>query len=129
MMRPLLVLTLLAIASAFSACSLFDGDDAPLDGRVRVTADGSTVAVRNGTDERIYYAAFARGVLPAINWAQHVTENGRPSLAPGQGTDLAAADIWQFSEAGPEVVVYWWRVEMRAGERIPTEPETVVVEL
>jgi hypothetical protein len=129
MMRSLLALTLIALASSLPACSLLGDDDAPVDGHVRITADGSAITIRNGTDERIYYTAFARGVLPTINWAQHVTEDRGPSLAPGQRAHLAAADIWRFSEAGPEVVVYWWRVEEQGDERVPAEPEAVLVEL
>jgi hypothetical protein len=127
MMRLLVALLLPALASP--ACSLLDGDDAPFDGRVQVTADGIAIAIRNGMDERVYYAAFARGVLPTIDWAQHVTEDDGPSLVPGQSAGLTAADIRQFSEAGPEVVVYWWRVRVRDGEREPTEPKAVIVRL
>ena len=126
-MRLLIALMLLALA--LPACSLLNGDNASLNGQVQVTADGTAIAIQNGMDERVYYAAFARGVLPTINWAQHVAENDGPSLAPGQSAELTAGDIWRFSEAGPEVVVYWWRVEVRDGEREPTEPEAVIVEL
>lgn len=123
----LFTLLLLGLATVLPACSILGGDDAPADGRVRVTAEGSTGTIRNGTGETVYYAAFAHGVVPFIQWVQHV--DGEPDLAPGQHADLTAGDVWRFAEAEPEVVVFWWRVEVREGERVPAEPNSVVVEL
>ena len=129
MTRPLLLLSLLGLAALlFPACSLLGDDGAPLDGEVHVVVADGEITLTNGSAERVYYAAFARNVLPYIEWARHVDDRG-PSLAPGQRAALTAGDIWQFSEAGPEVVVFWWRAEVREGERVPTEPEAAVVEL
>jgi len=126
MTRPLLAFTLLALAAVLPACSLSSESGDPLDGNVRFAAADGEISIVNGSAERIYYAAFARDILPGINWAQHLDDG--PSLASGESAILPYVDVWQAT-MDDEVVVFWWRTEVRGGEREPTEPEAVIVGL
>lgn len=103
-------------------CGLFDDDN----GGVSARSDGLRVTVENDTGDRIYYAIFGRELATLIDWIPHLDESR--SVAPRSSRSILHADIMK-EDGETEAIFYWWKADIRDGERVPGTLTSTIIDL
>jgi hypothetical protein len=116
---PILCATVFLILSAVG-CGLFDDDDG-----VSARSDGIHVTIKNGSGERIYYMIFGNSLVPVFDWIPHLDEE--QSVPAGSSRSIPHDDI-MMADGETQVILYWWKAEVRDSQRVPGTLTSTVID-
>ena len=121
MYRDRLLTALLLLCLIVPGCGLFDDE-----GEVSARSDGIRVTVRNGTDDRIYFAIFGRELATLIDWIPHLDEER--SVSAGSSRLIPHSEIMK-EEGETQAIFYWWKADVRNGETVPGTLTSTIIDL
>lgn len=102
-------------------CALFEDE-----GGVSARSDGLRVTIKNDTDERIYYVVFGLELVPVLDWIPHLDEER--SVPAGSSRSIPHDDI-MMGDGETQVILYWWKAEVRDSQRVPGTLTSTIIDL
>ena len=97
---------------------------------LRVTAEDSTLALQNVSDQVVFYFVYERQAAALIDWAPCIDQSRCPSLAPAARATVPYTTIGGYMAGKTEAIVWWWyAVPGPADAPVPGPIGVIVVHL
>lgn len=113
----------------FSALALTFGcdDDEFMAGDLTIETKKSSVVLRNGSGESIYFIILERNAVAYVDWIP--TINVENAIESGESVKIEYDDILGYDEDAEELMIYYWKAIEEGGELIPGPIDNVIVPL
>ena len=117
----LVILSLLTVIF-LAGCALFESES----NTVTARSNGLRVTIKNETGDRIYYFLVGSKLATLIDWIPHLDDS--QSVAAGRSRTIDHDDI-MMEENETQAVFWWWKAEIRDGERVPGAIVSNIIDL
>ncbi|MCR9253100.1 MAG: hypothetical protein NXI20_21990 [bacterium] len=113
----------------FSVLALTFGcdDDEFMAGDLTIETKKSSVVLRNGASESIYFIILERNAVAYVDWIPTINEEN--AIESGESEKIEYDDILGYDEDAEELMIYYWKAIEEGGELVPGPIDNVTVPL